>query len=100
MANREGREAIISVRLSPREEEQIKEAAEKRGEPVSAFVREAALRVAGPTVTGYWSTSPATVAPTGTVIPDMSGAVSVSSPAPARLPGTAGIAPEPITRSR
>lgn len=99
MGNREGREAIISVRLSSSEEEQIKDAADRLGEPVSAFVREAALRIAGRSA-GHWSTSPGTIASSGTVIPDASGLVSVSSPAPATAPGTAGTAPEPITRSR
>ncbi len=96
----EGREAIISVRLSPREEEQIKAAAAKRGEPVSAFVREAALEVARPLriVGPSWSSSPTTIAPGGTVLPHYYGTVGVSQPAPSQ--GTAGTAAEPISRSR
>jgi hypothetical protein len=95
----EGREAIISVRLSPREEEDIREAAAKRGEPVSAFVREAALGVARPRRNGpSWSATTTTVAPGGTVIPRYTGTVVSSQPAPAQ--GTAGTATEPIERSR
>lgn len=95
-----GREAIISVRLSPVEEEQIKTAAEQRGEPVSAFVREAALKVARPSRNSgpFWSSSAATVATTGTVLPQYFGTVSISSPANA-TEGTTGTAAEPIDRS-
>lgn len=97
----EGREAIISVRLSPREEQEIKKAAEKRGEPMSAFVREAALTVARPARTAggpSWSSSPTTVAPGGTVLPRYNGTIAVSQPATSQE--TAGTAAEPITRAR
>ncbi len=101
MASRgEGRETIISVRLSPKEEAEIKSAAELRGEPVSAFLREAALKVARPARTPgpSWSTSPTTVAAGGTVIPRYLGTVDSSQPASGA--GTAGTHTEPIPRSR
>lgn len=88
-----GREAVISVRLSPREEEAIRKAATERGEPVSAFVRRAALGVARPSKKSgpSWSTSTTTVAPGGTVVPRYTGTIASSQPAPSR--GTAGTAP-------
>lgn len=103
MAGRgKGREMIVSVRLSPGEEAEIKHAAETRGEPVSAFLRGAALSAARPDhgrrSGPSWSTSPRTVAAGGTVIPRYLGTVESSQPkADAE---TAGTAAEPIARAR
>lgn len=104
MASREaskGREAIISVRVSSSEEERIKEAAAKRGEKVSTFVREAALETARPArgATGTsWSSSPSTMVAGGTIVPRYFGTPEVSKPAQPH--GTAGnIAPEAVAQA-
>ncbi len=46
--------AIISVRLTPDEEDVLKQAASTRGLTLSAFVRAAALHEAAPAVVGLW----------------------------------------------
>jgi hypothetical protein len=101
MASRgNGRESIVSVRLSDKEEAEIKSAAERRGEPVSTFLRDAALSAARPTRTPYgpsWTSSPATVAAGGTVIERYAG--TVGSSRPPRVAGTSATQTEPITRS-
>ncbi len=51
---RERLNAIISVRLTPEEEEALKAVARERGLTLSAFVRAAALREATPAVRSQW----------------------------------------------
>lgn len=47
--------AIISVRLTPEEEDALKQAASDRGLTLSAFVRAAALHEAAPATVSHWA---------------------------------------------
>lgn len=95
----EGRESIVSVRLSVKEEKELKAAAASRGEPISSFLREAGLSVARPSRGGpSWSTKTATAAVSGTVIPRYVGTAHGSRPVAAGE--TTGAAAEPISRAR
>lgn len=48
MATTQDRSAMVSVRLSPEEQDLVRAEAEKRGESVSNFIRQAALGRARP----------------------------------------------------